>query len=1114
MAEVDEKASPADVGTWLDGLGLSTYRETFLANDVDAGTLPLLTTQDLRDLGVTSIGHRRRLLDAISRLMAAGISPEDRGRDADAFDPPAGLHEASPPTWPVRPKAAGRSETVPAERRQVTMLFSDLVGFTRLATRFDPEVTHDILSTYKDACVEVIERFGGHVVRFLGDGVLATFGYPRAHEDDAARAVGAGLEIAVAVGALATPDGDGLAARVGIATGLVVAGDLVGGVAVEQDSLVGEAPNLAARLQAEAEPGQVLIAGTTAAIIGARFVCEPLVERTPKGFATPVEVFRVVEQRRSASRFEAARRPGGTAAMINREEELARLLACGAAAAGGHGQLVHVVGEAGIGKSRLVDELLRRLHAPEPLWLQCSPHHTNTPFHPVRLHLEYAAGIAAADSAAVRLGKVGSLLEGLGPMTAERLALVAELLRIKAGAVGAPLDRLGAGEIRARTVAVLLDVIEVAARRCSVMVVEDAHWLDPSTAELLGRLAGSVREWPVMIVTTTRPADLPAWAGGPDATVVHLDRLGADEIRRLVDGVGGAGRLLPASVVDTIAERSDGIPIFAEELARSLLSEAAAPGGKRADRQAIPVTLNETLVARLDRLEHGRETAQLAAVIGREFPADLLVAASPLAPAATRAGIGRLLEAGIFVGRRSILGEAIGFRHALVRDAAYSLILHRDRVRLHRLVADTIETRFPAIADALPHILAHQLTEAGDYGRAIIHWERAGLDAARRSAAREAVAHLTRAIELTSRLPQGRERDNRELGLRLATIGPLIAVRGYSSADVEKEMDRAVELCGRTGSADRLVPALTHKWLAMLGSDDMNGRHELSRQIAEAAVLGGTVDRLVAHRVMGSTLLFRGEFAAAAAEFEAFLALYDPGLHDEPLSRVGATNHAVTVKLCLAEAATLMGEAVRAARWRAAALDAARADGHFQTLCQTIAFGGGLLAELAGDPDEVAAHAAELRRLTVEHALPFWRGHADLLAGLADIGRAVRAGGDVEPGFRLARGGLDALLAGRAFLLAAWCVLYAAACAKDGGRHEEGLAVLAAAEPRVRGGERWMAAEFHRIRGLLRLRQGGVPDGLADLAEAASIARAQGSPLFEARATAELARSGSGRADI
>ncbi len=1064
------------VSAWLQQLGLGAYLGTFADNHIDASVLPHLTSADLAELGISSIGHRRRLLDAIGKLAAAESRPVEPGnKPAFAPSPSAG----HPPIF---------------ERRQITTLFCELAEYTELASRFDPELVHDIVGSYLNACGELIDRFGGHVLRLYGGGVLATFGYPRARDDDAARAVATGLALTKAIEALRTRSGHSLKVRIGIATGLVVAGDLVGTAASEQDSLVGESPNLAARLQAEAPPGQVLIGEETAKIIGAQFHCENLGTRPLKGFPEPVAVFRVLSERRGASRFEITH-PSSGLPMISRESEIARLVDRATTAQLGHGQIVLITGDAGLGKSRLIAEMYRRLeiNAAQQLILQCSPIHTNQPFHPIAHYLAYATDVAAPEATVGQFERLDALLQRIGQASPERVALIAELLRHE-NSDRTPLQNLSPAERRSRTVDALLDIVEAISREIPVIVIEDVHWMDPSTSELMNRLARLVRELPVLLVATMRPGETPRWAGEPDTHLLHLDRLQHYEIRRLVNAIA-SDRKMPPGILDAIVARADGIPIFAEELARGYQAiENVAPGS--ADPNAIPATLNETLLARLDLLEYGRETAQFAAAIGRDVPLELLIAVSPFGDAEMRASIDRLIGTGIFVKRHSTFGEAIEFRHSLLRDAAYHLLLRRDRLRVHQLIADTIEARFPAMTDQMPHVLAHQLTEAGDDLRAIAWWQRAGRDAARRSAAVEAAAHFATAIELALRLPEGSDRDLLEFDLRLEILGPLIAARGYGAAEVEREIDCAVDLSTRLGSNDRIVAALVHKWIGRFNEPE--ARLQVARQIAEVAAHGSTFDRLMSHRCMGTTLLFRGDFKEAIFEFERFLAMYVPELHSEALNKIGATLHDIAVKVGLAEAWTLLGSPERAAHWRKTALEDAQASGHFQTLCHTTAFAGGLLAAFTEDIDDLAFHASRLRSLTLQHDLPFWRPHADLLAGVAAIHR-----GAIDKGFRLARQGIERLMTAHEPSLTAWCIVFVGGCLKA-HRIEEGLANFASIAAEVENGERWIAAEFHRLRGLLRLQIGDGKGGLDDLAEARRIATRQGSILLKSRADADL----------
>ncbi|MBR0794807.1 AAA family ATPase [Bradyrhizobium jicamae] len=1064
------------VKRWLEQLGLSGYLQAFVDNDIDAGNLAHLTSTDLVELGVTSVGHRRRLLDAIAKLAVEVQRPEPKEKSA--------------------PRAPAQRPLAKAERRQVTTMFCDLVGYTRISSDFDPEIVLELLTSYKDACATLIDRYGGYVLRYVGDGVLATYGYPRAREDDAARAVATGLMLGEEISKLVTPSGEKLRVRIGIATGPVVVGDLVGHAAIERDSLVGEAPNLAARLQGEAGGGEVLIAETTAKIIGGHFRLVNLGMRSLKGFDAPVMAYRVIGEQRGATRFDAVH-GAVSLPMISREHEISRLVDRAAAALLGQGQIVVITGEAGIGKSRLIEEMHRRLEIrPEQrVVLQCSPIHANRPFHPITHYLDYMTGVEAPDADVRQLDKLDAMLRGLGQASPERLALIAELLR-RESSDRRLLLRLAPTEVRARTIAALLDIVEAISRESPIIVIEDVHWADPSTNEWLEQLAEMIRGLPVLLVATMRPEEMPQWARRSGASILQLARLQPDEIRRLVNTIA-TERKMPISMIDAIVVRSDGIPIFAEELARSLQAIGdVSPGAT--DATAIPVTLNEILLARLDLLENGRETAQLAAAIGRDIPLDLMIAVSPFGEAAMRESIEGLVESGIFVTRPSGFGDVVDFRHALLRDAAYHLLLRRDRVRVHKLIANTIEARFPAIVDSMPHVLAHQFAEAGDHSAAIVYLEKAGRDAARRSAAMEAVAHFTAALEQTSRLPPGGERDVREFDLRLAILGPLIAARGYGAGEVERQIAQAVELSARIGGGERIVPALFLNWIARFNETDV--RFEMARQIMQVAAHGSTLDKLIAHRCMGTTLLFRGEFDAAIAQFELFQNLFVPERHNEALNKVGATVHAVTVQVGLAEAWTMLGDTERAGIWRKAALDDANASGHYQTICHATAFAGGLLAALMEDANDLAFHAARLRDLTLQHDLPYWRPHADLLAGMADIHR-----GFVEKGFRLAQHGMERMIAERLPSLSAWCVVFAGGCVRA-HRPEEGLATLAGIAEEIDTGERWTAGEFHRLRGLLRLQSGDSPGGLEDLAEAQRIAAQQGSALVERRVKADRER--------
>ncbi len=670
-----------------------------------------------------------------------------------------------------------------------------------------------------------------------------------------------------------------------------------------------------------------------------------------------------------------------------------------------------------------------------------------------------------------------------------------DLLRVDTE--GAPeLHTAAPADAGARRLKTLLDLAEAAMTRTSVLVAEDVHWADPSTVEFLGMLVGTMRHIPALLVATARPEFAASWEDEPHVTVLRLDRLLPAELRRLVQSLAGT-EALPPAVVDQIVARSDGVPLFAQELTRGIL----ASGRRQLGALTIPSTLTKSLLARLDGLQHGRETAQIAAVIGREFPIDLLIAISPEEPNAVRDAVRRLLEAGIFVRRHSSFGEAAGFHHMLVRDAAYELLLRRDRARLHDKVALALEQRFPDIATAMPHLVAQHFAEAGNAAKAIDYLERAGADAAARSSPVEAVAHFERALELLATLPTSPARDERGLGLQLDLIAPLIAARGHGSPNVAQAVDQVLELHRRLESKQSIVPALTLKWLAQLGGGDIDALHDTALQIKEIAQDAGPVDRLLAHRTLGSALMFRGELVRAVSEFTAFLEIYDPAQHDARLAKSGATNHAGVAMLCLAECYTLMGKRTESAKWREATFAYAKERNHAPSLCQVLSFGGCWLAALLGKVDELVLYAAELRSLIARNNLDPWRPHVDLLSGLGDIHR-----GSVEPGFVVARRGIDALIATNAFLLSTWVVLFAEACERH-GRIAEALEMLAVAEARIAVGEHWLEAEFYRLRARLKRARGEPAAAVAaDIEAALAVATRQGAGLLGERARADLAK--------
>ena len=650
-----------DLGRWLEELGLGKYTAAFAQNAVDANVLPDLTGDDLKDIGVTAVGDRRKLLRAIASLAEDGDDPAPATRDAQTG-------------------SADRVASAAAERRQLTIMFCDLVGSTELSHRLDPEDLREVMRRYQDAVARAVTTYAGHVAKYLGDGVLAYFGWPQAHEDQAERAVRAALDAVAAVSGLQLGSGVELRARAGIATGQVVIGDLVGEAGRDADAVSGETPNLAARLQGIAEPGQIAVGETTRRLIGDAFELEDLGARELKGFPEPVPAWRVVGERAVGSRFEAAHSDRLTT-FVGREHEIGLLLNRWEQAKQGEGQVVLLSGEAGIGKSR-ISQALRERAAKDPhtrLRYQCSPYHDSTALYPFISQLERAAAFASNDTPEAKLDKLEALLSQATDAVDAAAPLFASLLSVAAG------DRYPRLEMtpqqqKERTLEALLDqLLGLAAQQPVCLIFEDAHWVDPTSLEVLGQVIGRVQGVRVLVVITYRPEFSPPWRGYSHITSLALNRLGREQCAAIVGYVTG-NKALPDEVLSQILAKTDGFPLFVEELTKTVLEsgllkdvgdsyELAGP----LSSLAIPSTLQDSLMARLDRLAPVKDVAQLGAAIGREFSYSLLAAVSPLSDADLHNALDQLVESGLVQRRGAGIEATYIFKHALVRDVAYEL---------------------------------------------------------------------------------------------------------------------------------------------------------------------------------------------------------------------------------------------------------------------------------------------------------------------------------------------------------------------------------------------------------------------------------------------------------
>ena len=1073
-----------DITDWLRQLGLERYGEAFRDNAVDFDILSELAEPDLEELGVLS-GDRKKLLEAITKL-----APPDQATAGIAGLPPDIIGPG-------------------AERRQLTVMFCELVGSTEVSTERDPEDLGDLMRTYRQRCTDVVSSWDGHVATILGDSVLAYFGWPRAHEDDAERAVRAGLALVGAVSRLTAPEGETLAARVGVATGLVVVGDLIRTGAAREDVVVGETPNLAARLRELAVPGTVVIAPGTRRLVGGLFELIDLGPQRLKGFAGPLGAFRVEGEGRAESRFDALR--GDTLTpLAGREPELAILLKRWASAKEGTGQVVLVAGEPGIGKSRLIRALRQELSG-EPHVARshcCSPYHINSALHPIISQLEGAAGFAPDDASDTKLAKLEALLGDASERLDEVVPLIGALLGVPGGE-RYPAANLSPQGQKQRTLEVLIEQLVGLARDRPVLeLYEDVHWIDPSTLELLDLLVERVRALPVLAVFTYRSEFLPPWAGYAHVTSLTLSRLGRRHGAQMIERLTG-GKSLPADVLQRILGKTDGVPLFIEELTKTVLeSGLLADAGERYGPAgpppplAIPATLYDSLVARLDRLAPFKEVAQIGAVIGRDFSHELLAAVVDGPETELQTALERLVSSDLVFRCSTPLGATYSFKHALVRDAAYSTLLKSRRQQLHGRIAKVLEEQFPAVAETQPEVLAHHLTAAGLREQAITYWETAGQNAAGRFANPEAIGHFTAALELLEALPEGETRDRQELRLRVALTVPLIAAYGFGSIEVERCAKQAKELSDRLSDAEYRFTVTRAVWNSSLLRRPVPDTLALSAELlllAEAA--GDPAQFAVACRSRGYSLYVACQLDASRDHLARGTELAD-SVSDAARFRPYGEHPAMVCRTYAAQTLTILGEIDRAAALADEAVDIARRLANPHTLAWALAVAAHSRTFLR-DAETTRVRAEEAIGLAREHCLPQWLAHSTFFRGWA-----LSEAGDSDPG-------IAEMELGRAHWRGTGAVLHStlhhgllAAARLATGDLERGRADLRAAFAHLdRFGERYFEAELHRIGAAFR-RWEGAPAVEVETAlrRAMKIAEAQGARLWQLPAATDLAR--------
>jgi class 3 adenylate cyclase len=853
---------------WLSAIGLEQYAGLLESNRVDLDILPALTERDLQELGIP-LGDRKRLLTAVAnRQAAAAISRDER-------------RSPSPAAEVTRPPRAGQAAD--GERRQLTVLFCDLVDSPALARRLDPEEYREVVRGYQAACAEVVQREEGHIAQYLGDGLLVYFGYPQAHEDDAVRAVRAGLAMVEAIARRnqgpASPTA--LAVRVGVHTGLVVVGE-VGARGRHEQLALGDTPNVAARLQGLTAPNTVVASGETCRLVDGLFELQTLGSQLLKGVDGRVDVYRVLTERRGRNRLDART---SLTALVGREPEVGVLLDRWERAADGHGHVVLVVGEPGIGKSRLVRTLRERLGQIPHRWLEarCSPYFANTPLYPVVELLPRVWGWTREAAPEDELRSLETQVLALGIELAEAVPLLAALLARPAPA-RFPLPPMSPERQRRQTLETIVAMVLAMAREQPlVLAVEDLHWVDPTTLELLGQLIDQAPTAGLLLLLTTRPEFATPWGVRSYLTPLVLTRLSRRQAEQVLNHLA-EGRALPEDVTQQIVAKTDGVPLFIEELTKTVLESGFLERvGDRYELRrplgplAIPATLRDSLMARLDRMGGAKEVAQLGAALGRVFRYSWLRAVSELEGPALQAALGQLVEGELLFQRGVPPDATYTFKHALIQDAAYQSLLKRTRHRYHEQIAQVLVERFPEIAETQPELVAHHLTEAGKIAPAIEYWTRAGQRAFQRSANQEATEHLRRGRGLLDRLAPSPERDSLELRGQLALGWTLTVTRGWADPDTGAVFTRAAELCQHAGSAQERTSAYLGigSFHSMRGEIDIScERFEKGLEIADRT---GDLELILPLRhAVGNARLWRGDFGAARSWNEQCLAPGSP----------------------------------------------------------------------------------------------------------------------------------------------------------------------------------------------------------------------------------------------
>ena len=1055
---------PADLVQWLSDLGLAQYAQAFRDNDIDdAVTLRQLTEADLAELGVKSVGHRRKLAHAIAALSTQ----------------PAALLAARRPA----PANLAAPVVAEAELRLLTVLYCEMLTAGG-DSRADPEALRQAIQVFHETCTQLVAEYDGHVANFYGDCMLAYFGWPRAHEDDAERAVRAGLGMVRRVRAQEAASAATIGARAGIATGPVVVGDLIHKGPAQQQSAVGLAPNLGARVRDLARPGQVVIDEQTRQLVLQNFALRSLGSHTFAGIDQAVSVYAVSGERMCESRFDARRARGhALAPMVGRDQELALLMERWLQACGGEGAAVMLVGEAGIGKSRIARALLDA-GTDQPRWVvhwQCSPYRTGSPLWPVIQRLAREARVQPHDTSEAALDK----LEAVAGSRTDIKALYATMLGLNGAQRYGPLE-MAPQMLRERTLELLIErLVEMADERPLLLVVEDAHWIDPTTLELIERCLQQLERARILVLITSRSDHSPALAAHPSVTRLSLNRLGRASAEAIAARLAGAS--LQTSTLASIVAQADGVPLFVEELTKAVLENGEA---------TIPASLHGSLMARLDRVPAVKEIAQTAACIGREFEQALLQQVAERPPQAVTEALEQLVAAELVFQRGGRVNPRFVFKHALLQEAAYESLLRSRRQAIHARLVRALEGEAQT-----PHeMLAHHAERAGETNKAIDHWGRAGNAALADSAYAEATDYLQRAIRLIGDQTDRLDRGGQELELQAQLGLCYMGFHGSSSELTRRAYTRAHELLDADPQSGAPLRQRVHYglWASRFDRNDLTGASHLAAAALAAEQTHGTAESAqFAHRLLATSLAVLGDLGSAQSHFEAAMPLTDSARRAELSAHFGFDPGIATLYY-YAWASAVQGRLEQSDELAARAQSLCAGQTQVFTRAHTCLLLA-LRAACLDDGAAVAREAEALADLGARHGLSRYEGYVDVLRTWQALGQEA----PTDETIATCRRGIGRL---EALATRVWIPLFMGRLATGlaaAGRDDEALETIDHALAQCKEApQAWCTAELWRVHGVLAHDRA---DALRSLERAEGLARAHGAKLWELRVEASLA---------